>query len=155
MRPSCFICLLVLLLQHASALPVFSEVTTINADLAGPVSRKDGGIAFCDLNNDGCLDVIYNTMEASSGSRVVLNDGPGAGACSLDSWTDVTPTALRDPVDPDVIEDSVHERQVACADFNHDGLMDFVRHFPCTAGDVAMPCRLRFFFAMLIPFSGF
>ena len=50
--------------------------------------NKDGGVAWADLNNDGCLDLIFNTTDNAGGmrSRMYFSD------CALPTptFTDVT-----------------------------------------------------------------
>ncbi|MGF1532686.1 MAG: PKD domain-containing protein [Bernardetiaceae bacterium] len=105
----------------------FAEVA--NAAGANLGGGKDGGSAWADFNNDGCLDLIVNTT--GQGTRIFQSD------CNLPNpqFTDVT--AARVPLNAnndrdgnnqvDILQINL-ERSAVWADLNNDGLPDFVRN---------------------------
>lgn len=83
-------------------------------------NRKDGGVAWADFNNDGCLDLIYNTNTDNPGkrSRILFSD------CTLPNptFTDVTTSHANG------LRQNLCERSVSVGDFNNDGNIDFCRN---------------------------
>ncbi|MBX2844146.1 MAG: VCBS repeat-containing protein [Flammeovirgaceae bacterium] len=82
--------------------------------------NKDGGHAWADFNNDGCLDVIVNTSNGTNRSRLFLSN------CDSDpdniTFTDVTSTHA------DGLLDRTLDRSIVWGDFNNDGYLDFARN---------------------------
>ncbi|MEM6297683.1 MAG: FG-GAP-like repeat-containing protein [Bacteroidota bacterium] len=82
---------------------------------------KDGGSAWEDFNNDGCLDVIINTANGNARTRILeatgcVNGNPTGG------FIDVTPTKAEG------LLDRTMERSVIWADVNNDGFIDLIRN---------------------------
>ncbi len=80
---------------------------------------KDGGLAWGDFNDDGCLDVAVNTEDAVLGSRLYMQDN--SGSCD-GTFTDVT--ACLAPG----LAASVRERSVIWGDLENDGDLDLIRN---------------------------
>ena len=78
-------------------------------------NAKDGGVAWADLNNDGCLDLIFNT---NNRSHVLFSD------CNLPNptFTDVTGTKIKG------FNNSKCERSISAGDYNNDGYIDLCRN---------------------------
>jgi len=74
---------------------------------------KDAGVCWADFNQDGYLDLVVNTENASAGSRLFFSD---AG----NTFTDVTSTHALE------LGNSVKERSAVAGDFNNDGYTDFI-----------------------------
>jgi hypothetical protein len=92
----------------------FIEVATaVNAATPG---RKDGGIAWGDINNDGCLDFGVNTTDGTVKSRLYLSD------CNLPNpkFTDVTGALA-----PNLLSASGKDRSIIFGDVDNDGDLDF------------------------------
>jgi len=79
--------------------------------------NKDGGVAWGDFNNDGCLDLIVNTSTGAE-TRLYLSD------CNLPNptFTDVTDSLAAG------LSLNTLERSVVWADCNNDGYLDFARN---------------------------
>lgn len=81
---------------------------------------KDGGIAWGDINNDGCLDLAINTSTNNTGgrSRLFLSD------CNTPNptFTDVTATYING------FRQQRCERSVSIGDYNNDGYVDIARN---------------------------
>ncbi len=92
----------------------FIEVAT--AVNAATPRGKDGGIAWGDINNDGCLDFGVNTTDSTVRSRIYLSD------CNLPNpkFTDVT-GSLADKL----LTESGTERSFVFGDIDNDGDLDF------------------------------
>lgn len=97
---------------------VFTNVAGVTDTNHG--NRKDGGVAWADFNNDGCLDLLFNTNtnNANNRSRMLFSD------CSLPNpgFIDVTATNVNG------LTQNVCERSVSVGDFNNDGNIDFCRN---------------------------
>ncbi|MEM6261933.1 MAG: FG-GAP-like repeat-containing protein [Bacteroidota bacterium] len=76
-------------------------------------AAKDGGMAFQDIDLDGDLDLLINTNSGSVRSRIYRNNNG--------NFTDVTATLAPS------LSNNTMERQALWADFNNDGLPDFLR----------------------------
>ena len=83
----------------------------------GTPGWKNGGLAWCDFNHDGFLDVLVNTEEdhSSGRSRLYFNQGDG-------TFRDVTETHAAG------LTHRVAERSAICADIDNDGYLDFARN---------------------------
>jgi len=97
---------------------IFSDVSSVTGtDFGG---NKDGGVSWADINNDGCLDLLFNTTDnnASRRSRILLSD------CSLPnpSFTDITATHI------DGFTKRELDRSIFVADLNNDGYLDLGRN---------------------------
>ncbi len=79
---------------------------------------KDGGLAWGDFKNDGCLDVLVNTDDATLGTRLYMQDN--SGSCD-GTFTDVSACLA-----PGLV--NVRERSVIWGDVNNDGFLDFARN---------------------------
>lgn len=88
---------------------------TADAGLSAP-GAKEGGLAVADLDGDGCLDLVVNTNQPGTGTRLFLQNRTARG-----TYTDVTSTWC-----PDCIS-TVTERSVVLGDVNGDGRPDLVR----------------------------
>jgi len=74
---------------------------------------KDAGVCWADFNQDGYLDLVINTENASAGSRPFFSN---AGS----TFTDVTATHAVQ------LGATVKERTAIAGDLNNDGYTDFV-----------------------------
>ncbi|MCP3913065.1 MAG: hypothetical protein GY713_19185, partial [Actinomycetia bacterium] len=94
--------------------PGFTEIGS-EIGLAHPGSTE-GGLVWCDIDDDGDLDLLINTeLNSSSGrSRLLVND---AG-----SFTDVTTTHAAG------LARNLGRRSALCADLNNDGYPDLARN---------------------------
>lgn len=93
----------------------FSQTFTESASSfgLGIVANKDGGLCLGDFNEDGVLDVVVNTTDASIRSVLLFSNGIG-------SYTDVTDSHAN------ALNATSKERSAVVGDFNRDGLLDFV-----------------------------
>ena len=82
-------------------------------------SVTEGGIALCDIDNDGDQDIFVCSGAAGATNQLWQNDGAG-------NFTDVAPTAGVDP--------AASAYDVAFGDFNHDGLVDI--YLACNGANV-------------------
>ena len=92
----------------------FTEVAaTVNAQIG--TGSKDGGQSWADFNQDGFLDLLVNTNNGTSDSRLLYwNSGTG-------QYDDVTATHA-----PGLLLNTL-ERSALAGDFDNDGDMDFMR----------------------------
>lgn len=98
----------------AAAFTLFSAVTSdANLDTAG---NKDGGVSWGDFNNDGCLDVLVNTNDATIQTRLYRSDCMQPAP----TFTDVTETYAAG-----LLREGVTERSAIWGDVNNDGALDF------------------------------
>ncbi|MFT7589008.1 MAG: hypothetical protein ACI959_001222, partial [Limisphaerales bacterium] len=86
--------------------------------------EKDGGFSFGDLNEDGFLDVIVNTLEDDAAHRTRVLFSEGALSSGFVDVTDLNCKGCNRTVSPS----ATTERCLIIADFNGDGLPDFVRN---------------------------
>lgn len=93
--------------------------STANVDVS--TATKQGGHAWGDFNNDGCLDLLVNqgSSNGSGNNADLLQQTKTAGACT-GSFTDVTATLVSGM--------NTRERSVVWADFNNDGYLDFAHN---------------------------
>jgi hypothetical protein len=89
--------------------------STVNAATPG---NKDGGIVWGDVNGDGCLDFVVNTVSSTVKTRLYVSD------CALPDprFTDVTSARASD------LLSNVHERSVIFGDIDNDGDLDFAHN---------------------------
>ncbi len=113
LRTSTLLVLSMLMLTHGLKAQ-FSNVA-VGLNLGG---AKDGSMAWADINEDGCPDLIVNTNDNTLKTRIYFSD------CNLPnpSFTDVTATHC-----PACLSNKT-ERSVAFGDLNHDGHIDFARN---------------------------
>ena len=76
---------------------------------------KDGGLAFGDYDNDGDLDLLVNTDDNSTRSRIYRNNGDN-------TFTDVTSL-----IAPYMLS-TTRERVAVWGDLNNDGWLDYMRN---------------------------
>ncbi|GAB4406551.1 MAG: hypothetical protein OHK0053_32860 [Microscillaceae bacterium] len=94
-------------------------------NLAGTVGlalggNKDGGHAWGDFNNDGCLDVLVNTNNNTGRTRLYLSNCQANP--DLITFSDVTATYAAG------LLNNTLERSAVWADYNNDGYLDFARN---------------------------
>ena len=98
----------------------FTERATA-ASLTVSTATKEGGHAWGDFNNDGCLDILVNQGTSNgSGNNADLYQQDKSGDVCQGTFTDVTAT-LVDGM-------NTRERSVVWADFNNDGYLDFAHN---------------------------
>ena len=91
----------------------FSEqASTWGINLGG---SKDGGHSFADFDDDGDLDILINTFDATQKSRLYRNNGNN-------TYTDVTSSLA-----PSLLS-NIRERSAIWGDLNNDGRLDFLRN---------------------------
>ncbi len=81
---------------------------------------KDGGVAWGDFNDDGCLDAAVNTDDSALGTRL-YEQATAGGDCAL-TFADVTASVAP------ALGASVRERSVVWGDVDNDGDLDLVRN---------------------------
>jgi hypothetical protein len=86
----------------------------------GTAGVKDGGLAWGDFNGDGCLDVLVNTADGTTRSRLYAQ-ARGSNACT-GTFTDMT-TCLAGGLLANTLE-----RGAIWADVDNDGDLDFARN---------------------------
>ena len=92
----------------------FTEVAAARNAQIG-TGNKDGGLAWADLNQDGFLDLIVNTNNGTSDSRLLFwNSG-------TNQYDDVTASHA-----PQLLLNTC-ERSALSGDFDNDGDIDFMR----------------------------
>jgi hypothetical protein len=83
-------------------------------------NNKDGGVAFADFNNDGCLDLVFNTNHNNTANRtrILFSD------CNLPNpvFTDNTNTHAVG------LRNLKCERSISVGDYNNDGYIDIARN---------------------------
>lgn len=79
---------------------------------------KDGGTSFVDFNNDGCLDLIVNTSDATNRTRLYQNNCDYPNPTFTDVTASLAPQFLNNTLD----------RSAIWGDFNNDGYVDFARN---------------------------
>ncbi len=110
-----------------NAQTTFSEqATSWGINLSGV---KDGGNAFADYDNDGDLDLLVNTEDGVSKSRLYRNNGNN-------TFTDVTLSLA-----PALLV-NIRERSAVWGDLNNDGRLDFLRNTG-TEGDQRIEIYLQ------------
>lgn len=117
------ISLLVIVLVFLST-SLFSQTTFSEQASSWGINQsgvKDGGNSFADYDNDGDLDLLVNTSDATQASRIYRNNGNN-------TFTDVTST-----VAPALLN-GVRERCAIWGDVNNDGRLDFLRNTSNTSG---------------------
>ncbi|QED27430.1 hypothetical protein FRD01_09295 [Microvenator marinus] len=85
--------------------------------------QKFAGVAWADVNADGCLDLALNTADPAAGSRLYLAN------CTSPGFTDVTDTVA--PIDSSGeshFQKYTRERSVIWGDWNNDGNPDLARN---------------------------
>lgn len=98
-----------------SAFAQFSDVAPgTDARVTGD---KDGGLAWGDFNNDGCLDLLVNT-NSTQDSRLLMNNCDRANPELVDVTATNAAGLLLDTED----------RSAILADLNNDGYLDIVRN---------------------------
>ncbi|MFK8003294.1 MAG: FG-GAP-like repeat-containing protein, partial [Polyangiales bacterium] len=85
---------------------------------AAVTGNKDGGLAWGDFNNDGCLDLLINTADATQRSRLLQNNCSAVSPELVDVTTTLAPGLLRNNGD----------RSALLVDLNNDGYLDIVRN---------------------------
>ncbi|MEM6263123.1 MAG: FG-GAP-like repeat-containing protein [Bacteroidota bacterium] len=110
--------------QQTTGAPSFANVATDDAGNAGSVlaqsSNKEGGFAWGDINNDGCLDLVVNTFTKSPGTRIFISD------CNLPNPTYSDQTSTLCSSCDDSGKGQNQERTTMLADINHDGYVDLM-----------------------------
>ena len=107
--------LLICVILTVAASESFGQFSQVGgASGAALTGGKDGGVAWGDYNNDGCLDLLVNTSNTSGYSRIYLSD-----CGSPPAFTQVTNT-----IAPDLLT-NVTERSAIWGDYNNDGNLDF------------------------------
>jgi large repetitive protein len=105
-----FTMLLSVLLSSIANAQTFTNVSSaLGLNTSG---TKDGGLVWADFNNDGYLDLVLNTTDATQRSRVYFSIG-------ATSFTDVTSTHAAG------LDDTQKDRSAVAGDFNSDGYIDF------------------------------
>lgn len=84
-------------------------------------NSKDGGIAWADLNNDDCLDLIVNTNTNNTANRTRIYISDNCSATNP-TFTDITATHANG------LRLNKCERSISVGDYNNDGYIDFCRN---------------------------
>lgn len=94
---------------------IFTDETVVSG--LGTPGVKTGGLAWCDFNEDGYLDLLVNggSAEAAGRSYLYFNQGDG-------SFRDVTATH-----GAGIVRKRAH-RSAVCGDLDNDGDLDFARN---------------------------
>lgn len=117
-RRALLLALLIISLVGISSLTANAQFTNVAAALGVDLDgNKDGGVAWGDFNNDGCLDLLVNTNTDNVSHRSRLYQGSCGGA-----FTDVTFTHANG------LSLNKCERSAVWADINNDGYLDFGRN---------------------------
>lgn len=103
--------------------PTFTNVAKNGAGNAGSdlaiSTSADGGFAWGDINEDGLLDLVVNTHDASVGTRILIaritNSGEHIFEDKTNDYCDHCETLYK-------------ERVAILADINHDGYLDLIRN---------------------------
>ena len=110
--------LLIFLLLFALGVPVIAQFSEVAGPLGVAIGgEKEGGVAWADFNQDGCLDIAVNTDRNNSSFRTRLYMGSCGGA-----FTDVTTTHATG------FRNAKTERSIIWADLNNDGYPDLARN---------------------------
>lgn len=102
----------------------FSNVAISGSGNAGTdiaiSTNSDGGFAWGDINNDGCLDLVVNTYTKSPGTRILISDCDATDPSFSDETTTICPGCESSSRADDV------ERSANLVDVNHDGEIDLI-----------------------------
>ncbi len=98
-----------------TAPPGYAAFSLVGVGLATG-GDKDGGLAWGDFDNDGCLDVAVNTNDGALGTRLYRSD---CGASP--TFTDVTAAQAAQ------LGTVIGERSIVWGDLENDGDLDLVR----------------------------